>query len=510
MSVEPVFISGCYIVKDEEELLGASLEAVRPFVDEIVVYDTGSSDDTVAVARAHGARVVEGYWDDHFGDARNRALEHCRGGWVLAVDADEVAQGNPGAWRRSLRDTAADCCVVEITSRPWGDAGRVRRAMVPRVLRRGWTRWEGGLHERIVPLRPGPGLVANPHLQLRHYGYTASRIVERDKHRRNVEIAERELAQALASGGPGPVELWLNVGRSACAAGQHERALEAFSTVRQLGPVPALGILAAHSAVRSALARDDVALASSWLVSMRAWGEGPEVCRAVEGRIALAAGDLERAESLLRRVQDGTDYQGLRFEAASSRDHLVECLVRQGRVEDAAAILVPHVASGASNKHPRDVLTLLGQVPGAVRQLVEQLPADLETPFVGQLKDCAAETTSTFYEEMWRGQRAPVLVLAAVSRQWSSLPFEEALVWSLRLRERGLAGHCPLRRMLVDADRDTRTRALSGAVLVEVGETDVLPDLEPVLGDVDADEAAPLLAELRRVAPSFSRTLEPA
>ncbi len=69
-------ISVCLIVKDEEEMLASCLESVADIADEIVVYDTGSTDGTVEIARAAGARVIEGYWDDSFARARNAALAH--------------------------------------------------------------------------------------------------------------------------------------------------------------------------------------------------------------------------------------------------------------------------------------------------------------------------------------------------------------------------------------------------------------------------------------------------
>ena len=57
-------VSLCVIARDEGEHLGACLESAATAVDEIVVVDTGSQDDTVAVARAHGANVIEAPWSD--------------------------------------------------------------------------------------------------------------------------------------------------------------------------------------------------------------------------------------------------------------------------------------------------------------------------------------------------------------------------------------------------------------------------------------------------------------
>src|ERR1700678_4705915 len=86
---DKIVISACLIVKGEEKALPECLESIRGFVDEIVVYDTGSTDATVELAKRAGAKVTEGYWDDDFSRARNASLEQCRGKWILWIDADE-------------------------------------------------------------------------------------------------------------------------------------------------------------------------------------------------------------------------------------------------------------------------------------------------------------------------------------------------------------------------------------------------------------------------------------
>ena len=77
------------IVRDEEARLGECLRSVKGFADELVVVDTGSSDATVAVAEAAGARVERITWPGDFAPARNQALEFLNGDWVLVLDADE-------------------------------------------------------------------------------------------------------------------------------------------------------------------------------------------------------------------------------------------------------------------------------------------------------------------------------------------------------------------------------------------------------------------------------------
>ena len=77
------------IVRDEEQKLGTCLESVKGFCDELVVVDTGSTDNTIAIAKEAVARVEAIEWPGDFTPARNKALEFVSGDWVLVLDADE-------------------------------------------------------------------------------------------------------------------------------------------------------------------------------------------------------------------------------------------------------------------------------------------------------------------------------------------------------------------------------------------------------------------------------------
>ena len=77
------------IVRDAAAMLAACLESVRGVVDEMVIADTGSADDTINVAKHLGARVVSIPWTNNFAEARNRALKEVKSDWVLALDGDE-------------------------------------------------------------------------------------------------------------------------------------------------------------------------------------------------------------------------------------------------------------------------------------------------------------------------------------------------------------------------------------------------------------------------------------
>ena len=82
-------ISLCAIAKNEAHCVGDMLNSVRPLVSEMIVVDTGSTDDTRAVAQAHGATVVEHTWRNDFAEARNASLRLATQPWLIILDCDE-------------------------------------------------------------------------------------------------------------------------------------------------------------------------------------------------------------------------------------------------------------------------------------------------------------------------------------------------------------------------------------------------------------------------------------
>lgn len=82
-------ISLTMIVKNEASRLAACLESAQGFVDEIVIVDTGSTDNTMQVARQYTDKVFSYAWQHDFSAARNYALSQASGDWILYLDADE-------------------------------------------------------------------------------------------------------------------------------------------------------------------------------------------------------------------------------------------------------------------------------------------------------------------------------------------------------------------------------------------------------------------------------------
>ena len=81
------------ITYNEEKNLSRTLEAVRPIADEIVIVDSGSTDNTLGIAKEHGARIFSEEWKG-YGPQKNSVIDKCNGEWILLIDADEEISGD--------------------------------------------------------------------------------------------------------------------------------------------------------------------------------------------------------------------------------------------------------------------------------------------------------------------------------------------------------------------------------------------------------------------------------
>ncbi|GKX30811.1 hypothetical protein SH1V18_32910 [Vallitalea longa] len=92
----PYVLSICMIVKDEEKNIARCLHSLKPLVDaelaEFVIVDTGSTDNTVEIAKKYTDNILYYKWTGHFSDARNYSILFARGEYIMIMDADEEFQ----------------------------------------------------------------------------------------------------------------------------------------------------------------------------------------------------------------------------------------------------------------------------------------------------------------------------------------------------------------------------------------------------------------------------------
>jgi glycosyltransferase involved in cell wall biosynthesis len=146
-------LSAIVITRNEAGNIADCLDSLA-FCDERIVVDCGSTDDTVALARAKGANVVHHDWEG-FGAQKNYALSLAKGDWVLSLDADErVTPQLAAAIEGAIADAGADGYefprLSSFCGRPLRHSGW-HPDYVLRLFRRGRARFTDVIvHERVV------------------------------------------------------------------------------------------------------------------------------------------------------------------------------------------------------------------------------------------------------------------------------------------------------------------------------------------------------------------------
>jgi len=214
------------IVRDEAERLERCLASVAGFVDEMVLLDTGSSDDTVAIAERCGAVVHRFAWPGDFGPARNAALQHVSGDWVLVLDADEMLTAQA---REPLRQLMADpdLLLINLLRHELG-AAQAPYSNVSRLFRRhpqiSWSRRYHAMVDdsvaALLALEPHWRIADCPVPALLHEGYRPELLASGHKAQRLREAMEAELAER-----PGDAYAAAKLGALEISEGQRERGL---------------------------------------------------------------------------------------------------------------------------------------------------------------------------------------------------------------------------------------------------------------------------------------------
>lgn len=136
------------IVRDEASRLAACLESVRHAVDEIVIVDTGSTDDTLSIARQYTQKTYTYQWQDDFSAARNFAIEQTTCEWILSLDADEFVK-NAAALRSSIAGSSYSAYCLPLCALKNADNElEYDRFMVLRLFR-SHLRFHGSIHEFV-------------------------------------------------------------------------------------------------------------------------------------------------------------------------------------------------------------------------------------------------------------------------------------------------------------------------------------------------------------------------
>lgn len=160
-------ISLAMITRNEEEFIKMSISSVGDWVDEIIIVDTGSKDDTISISRSLGASVYSTEWTN-FSAARNYSLEKCKGDWIFVLDADEQLSPESGPLLRELTAGNPDIVyrITQLNLSLFHDSVSV--PVVRLFPNRPSMRFSGFVHERLE-IRPGEVQVANSKIIVNHW-----------------------------------------------------------------------------------------------------------------------------------------------------------------------------------------------------------------------------------------------------------------------------------------------------------------------------------------------------
>jgi tetratricopeptide (TPR) repeat protein len=302
-----MLLSAALIARDEEHRIEPCLQSIRGLVDEIVLVDTGSRDETLAIAQAYGARTLRYEWHDDFAAARNFGLDRCRGEWILYIDADERARPFSRTELEVTLERPRNAGLsVLLHARAGFSAYREMRLFRndPRI------RFEGLMHETIWPgigryLEEEGGTVGESNLTLDHVGYDGP---QDHKHRRNLPLLKKALAA-----NPEQVYCWYDLGRVYLGLGETNLALDAWQKAidaarrkEHLRPADSLPFieLIQHKMVQGEPA-------SELLDEAQALFPDDSLLRWLDAQRRIADGRLAEAIAILQSLADDYESGGL-------------------------------------------------------------------------------------------------------------------------------------------------------------------------------------------------------
>lgn len=369
-------LSVCMIVRDEAEILGRCLASIIGAADEIIVVDTGSTDESIAVARQFSATVVEEPWCDDFSFSRNISVDHAKGTWILWLDADDIVPPESIPLINRLKRQSPDrvYSFVVRNERP-GNTGTefLQARMFPNMKQ---LRFERRIHEQIMPsaLRSGMKL-EKTEVVVEHHGYADSATLK-VKAKRNVDMLLKEYPSVAPD-----MVMALEIADSFWLIDEPEAASEWYRTVLDIhGATKNMPTLAGHA--RFGLGnicnrREEYKKAIDHFLEaaeLTPWRPdvfyGLAVAQELDGDPAAAVTSLRKIAGITPKAgQVGVDF---RAAAIKSYLRLIRLLVELGR-EDELKVLLPEALERTG--HRPEIHIMAGKYYLKTGSLMEALHA---------------------------------------------------------------------------------------------------------------------------------------
>ncbi len=298
-------VSLCIIAKNESDMIANCIKSALPYVDQVVVVDTGSSDKTPEIAKELGAEVWNFNWNNDFSAARNFSLEKARGDWILYMDCDEeVVQNTGDKLLEAVQSTDFDAYFISIRNVLAGNQQLTFNSI--RLFRNlPQFRFEGKIHEQIsysIIKYSGSSRIGRTDFTLLHHGYNPELVNINAKIARNVKLLEeQQQAQQTPDG-----FLLYNMGIEYVRQGKFQQALEKFIESLKIskincGYAPNLAnkiVVCLIELQRYRDALEQLKYFQSIFPDYRDLYSLESVCHMRCGRFSLAVNSLEKAQSI--------------------------------------------------------------------------------------------------------------------------------------------------------------------------------------------------------------------
>ncbi|WP_234910604.1 glycosyltransferase family 2 protein [Pectobacterium carotovorum] len=223
------------IVRNEALHLGNALKAIAKYFDDIVVVDTGSTDDSKNIARKFTDKVYDFEWISDFSAARNYSLQFAKYDWVLVVDADEVINPFDTTFLSELINTpptqVGTVEILSITDDENAEESDLIKERISRFFNRKYFEFFGIIHEQICKkdTDDAPDERFNTPLSFMHNGYTKEIIESKNKVSRNITLLQQAINKTRDD-----AYLHYQLGKSYYLGKDYERAIQSFETALQL------------------------------------------------------------------------------------------------------------------------------------------------------------------------------------------------------------------------------------------------------------------------------------
>ena len=158
-------LSVIIITKNSAETIEKCLSSVT-WADEIIVLDSGSTDETVSICRKYTTHVIETDWPG-FGPQKNRALEKATGDWIFSIDSDEwISDASRDEITQVIQHSTKNIFIIPRRNQycgKWIRFGDVGRDTVVRLFKRGTARFSDDIvHEKLITNQEPLGKLKSP------------------------------------------------------------------------------------------------------------------------------------------------------------------------------------------------------------------------------------------------------------------------------------------------------------------------------------------------------------